>query len=185
MTSGKTGHGGYAVGYGKPPVHTRFRKGQSGNPSGKAIEPPSPFRRARALALEEAYRTVTVADGAGGVAMPAIQAIMRRQIALAMKGNGPAQRAVIAAVEGIEDEQARAAAAAEQSAGEAQTGSDDAHMSDTEAARRIAFLLRLTAARDAEFRAELAPELRAALGAPWAGREAAVPSEDGDGEQAR
>jgi hypothetical protein len=26
---------GYAVGYGKPPVHTRFRKGRSGNPAGR------------------------------------------------------------------------------------------------------------------------------------------------------
>lgn len=26
---------GYAVGYGKPPLHTRFRKGQSGNPAGR------------------------------------------------------------------------------------------------------------------------------------------------------
>lgn len=26
---------GYAVGYGKPPLHTRFRKGQSGNPLGR------------------------------------------------------------------------------------------------------------------------------------------------------
>jgi Family of unknown function (DUF5681) len=25
----------YAVGYGKPPLHTRFRKGQSGNPRGR------------------------------------------------------------------------------------------------------------------------------------------------------
>jgi hypothetical protein len=25
----------YQVGYGKPPLHTRFRKGQSGNPSGR------------------------------------------------------------------------------------------------------------------------------------------------------
>ena len=25
----------YAVGYGKPPAHTRFTKGQSGNPSGR------------------------------------------------------------------------------------------------------------------------------------------------------
>jgi Family of unknown function (DUF5681) len=180
MTSGKKGHGGYAIGYGKPPGQTRFRKGQSGNPSGRAIE--SPVRRAKALALEEAYRTVTVADGAGGVAMPAIQAIMRRQIALAMKGNGPAQRAVIAAVEGIEDEQARAA---EQSAGEAQTGSTYAHMSDTEAARRIAYLLHLAAAQQPEFRAELAPELRATVEASWACGEAAVPPEDGDGEQAR
>jgi hypothetical protein len=100
-----------------------------------------------------------------------------------MKGNGPAQRAVIAAVAGIEDEQARAAA--EQSAGEGETSSEYAPMSDTEAARRIAFLLRLTAARDPEFRAELAPELRATLEASWAGGAAAVPPEDGDREQAR
>jgi hypothetical protein len=26
---------GYAVGYGKPPLHTRFRKGSSGNPRGR------------------------------------------------------------------------------------------------------------------------------------------------------
>ena len=26
----------YEVGYGKPPLHTRFRKGQSGNPKGRA-----------------------------------------------------------------------------------------------------------------------------------------------------
>jgi hypothetical protein len=25
----------YDVGYGKPPLHTRFRKGQSGNPKGR------------------------------------------------------------------------------------------------------------------------------------------------------
>jgi hypothetical protein len=25
----------YTVGYGKPPIHTRFRKGESGNPNGK------------------------------------------------------------------------------------------------------------------------------------------------------
>jgi len=58
-------------------------------------------------------------------------------------------------------------------------------MSDTEAARRIAFLLRLTATQDPEFRAELASELRPASPASWAGGEAAVSPEDGDGEQAR
>ncbi len=25
----------YAVGYGKPPIHTRFQRGESGNPRGK------------------------------------------------------------------------------------------------------------------------------------------------------
>jgi Family of unknown function (DUF5681) len=31
----------YAVGYGKPPVHSRFKKGQSGNPRGRRAEPTS------------------------------------------------------------------------------------------------------------------------------------------------
>jgi hypothetical protein len=31
-----TGTGDYEVGYGKPPKHTRFCKGQSGNPRGRA-----------------------------------------------------------------------------------------------------------------------------------------------------
>src|SRR5689334_17936258 len=29
----------YAVGYGKPPLHTRFRKGRSGNPRGRPKRP--------------------------------------------------------------------------------------------------------------------------------------------------
>ena len=29
------GNGNYRVGYGRPPVHSRFRKGQSGNPKGR------------------------------------------------------------------------------------------------------------------------------------------------------
>src|SRR3954464_9043488 len=31
----KAAASGYSVGYGKPPLHTRFRKGHSGNPSGR------------------------------------------------------------------------------------------------------------------------------------------------------
>lgn len=45
----------YQVGYGKPPLHTRFRKGQSGNPAGR---PPRPKDLAQALltALDEPVR---------------------------------------------------------------------------------------------------------------------------------
>ena len=36
-TTGSTGDGtnGYEVGYGKPPKHSQFRPGQSGNPAGR------------------------------------------------------------------------------------------------------------------------------------------------------
>jgi hypothetical protein len=37
--------------------------------------------------------------------VPALQAVLRSQIALAIKGNGPAQRAVLAAVQAIEKEE--------------------------------------------------------------------------------
>src|SRR6202043_802995 len=44
------------VGYGKPPMHTRFRKGQSGNPGGRPRGMTA--GKATALALKEAYRPV-------------------------------------------------------------------------------------------------------------------------------
>jgi hypothetical protein len=94
----------YAVGYGKPPLHTRFRKGQSGNPAGR---PPNSARlRVQALTLEEAYRAVVVKEDGDGRAepVPALQAVLRSQIGLAIKGNGPAQRAVLAALQAIEQE---------------------------------------------------------------------------------
>jgi hypothetical protein len=138
MITRKDDQSGYTVGYGKPPLHTRFRKGQSGNPSGGSTK--ASLARAKTLALEEAYRTVTVKEGRGTVALPAIQAILRRQIALATKGSGPAQRAVIAAVLEIEEEQARIAA--EERARQAAT-ENPADLID--AARRICFLLRLSA----------------------------------------
>ena len=143
MTARKSTSGNYSVGYGKPPVHTRFRKGQSGNPSGRASE--TPAGRAKAFALEEAYRTITVKDGRETVALPAIQAILRRQITLAAKGNGPAQRAVIAAVLALEEEQAQEAA--EQAARKL---TEDNPTDLIDAARRVCFLLGL--ARDAEGR---------------------------------
>ncbi len=45
----------YAVGYGKPPVGRRFKKGQSGNPNGRRGKNPPP-----ALLVEELDETVVV-----------------------------------------------------------------------------------------------------------------------------
>ena len=60
--------------------------------------------RAKEIALQEAYRLVPVRKGDRIVKMPAVQAVHRSQIALAAKGNGPAQRAVLRVVQAIEKE---------------------------------------------------------------------------------
>jgi hypothetical protein len=128
-----SGSGDFEVGYGKPPLRTRFRKGQSGNAGGR----PRGITdgRAKALALKEAYRAVSVKVGDNVIKLPALQAILRSQVALAAKGNGPAQRAVIEAVQAIEREAAARAAA------ETRDKANERPLSDIEVARRIALLL--------------------------------------------
>jgi hypothetical protein len=123
--------GEHKVGYGKPPIHTRFRKGTSGNPGGRPRGMTA--GRANALALQEAYRRVTVREGDKVLTLPAIQAVLRSQVALAAKGNGPAQRALFAMVRAIERELAAQATAS--------TAAPADKLSDLEAARRIAFVL--------------------------------------------
>jgi hypothetical protein len=54
--------------------------------------------------VQEAYRLVTVRDGTGTARIPALQAVLRAQIALAAKGNGPAQRSVQRSLQKIEAE---------------------------------------------------------------------------------
>ena len=125
----------YEVGYGKPPMHTRFRKGVSGNPRGGSRTQRA--ARVSALALKEAYRMITVREGDKVTSLPAIQAVMRSQVALAVKGNGPAQRALIAAIHALEQE--RAIETAEQ----AKAAAARSPINYTDAARRIIFLLRL------------------------------------------
>ena len=122
----------YAVGYGKPPTHTRFRKGHSGNPGGRPGGMTA--QRARALAVKELYRPVPVREGDKLIKMPAIQLVLRSTVALAAKGNGPAQRALFEIARALEKEQAAEMAANEQL--RAKTP-----MSDLEVAKRIAFAL--------------------------------------------
>jgi Family of unknown function (DUF5681) len=60
--------------------------------------------RAKRLALQEAYRPITVREGDEVLTLPTIQAVMRQQGRLAAKGNGPAQRDFIGRA--IEQEEA-------------------------------------------------------------------------------
>ncbi len=67
--------------------------------------------------------------------MPAIQAVLRSLIALAAKGNRPAQRAIMETTLAIEQQLAA------QLAGQASVPGARAEMSKLELARRIAFIL--------------------------------------------
>jgi gamma-glutamyl:cysteine ligase YbdK (ATP-grasp superfamily) len=90
------------VGYGRPPVYSRFRKRQSGNPTGKRWH--AAAEHAEAFIRKEAYRLLTVREGDKVTTMPALQAVWRSLIASAAKGNVSALRAVVKAVQEIEAE---------------------------------------------------------------------------------
>jgi hypothetical protein len=104
------------VGYGKPPVEHRFRKGRSGNPRGRprkgraapAVHEnrlPGSHEPTTLMILEEAYRTVKVRDGDRVVEMPVNQAVMRSMLQNALKGSRLAQRDFTLLLRTIEAEQ--------------------------------------------------------------------------------
>lgn len=103
----------YQVGYGKPPMTTRFQKGKSGNPRGRPRkqrkeerEPALSFaaQRANQLLMSEAYRPVTIREGERVIELPAIQAVFRSMGVSAMKGNRFAQRTLADLVREVEEE---------------------------------------------------------------------------------
>jgi hypothetical protein len=92
-------YGHYKVGYGKPPVHTRFCKGVSGNPKGQTSKshalastkiggkPSVGFDRIKSLAIEEGYRMIKIREGDRVEKVPVIQAILRKLAVSAANGN--------------------------------------------------------------------------------------------------
>jgi Family of unknown function (DUF5681) len=89
----------YEVGYGKPPVKTRFKPGKSGNPSGrpkgarkKPATPALNEERLKTIILEEAYRSIKINDADRQVSIPMAQAVIRSLAVNATRGNQRAQR---------------------------------------------------------------------------------------------
>lgn len=80
----------YAVGYGKPPAHTRFQKGQSGNPSGK----PRKMLSDDEIVLRELASRVTVVEGGKKKRMSKLEVMLKKQVVLAMQGDPKAVRFV-------------------------------------------------------------------------------------------
>ena len=81
------------VGYGRPPLHTRFRKGQSGNPTGKRARDAA--AEAKTTLRQELNRLLTLREGEKTMRISALQAVTRSHIMQAVKGSVPAQRSVL------------------------------------------------------------------------------------------
>lgn len=101
----------YEVGYGKPPVASRFAKGRSGNPSGRPKGarnkvPAAHEERLKTIILEEAYRDIKINDGDRQVSVPMIRAIVRAMAMGAAKGQPRAQTLFTTLLATIEQERA-------------------------------------------------------------------------------
>jgi len=81
----------YNVGYRKPPLHSRFPKGKSGNPSGKRTRDPSIDELIRA----ELKKTIGITENGKTRRITKHQAIAIRCVQQAMQGDHRAQRRVI------------------------------------------------------------------------------------------
>jgi Family of unknown function (DUF5681) len=73
----------YEVGYGKPPRHTRFKKGQSGNPRGR----PPGSKNLSTLLCEALNEPVVVTENGGRRKISMRRAIAKQVVNQAAKGN--------------------------------------------------------------------------------------------------
>ncbi len=81
----------YEVGYGKPPRHTRFKKGCSGHPEGRPKGAPN----VRSAIRRAAHEKVKVHIGGLTLTMPSIEAMAYKLVQKALGGDIKAVKAVI------------------------------------------------------------------------------------------
>jgi hypothetical protein len=90
----------YEVGYGKSPRHTRFRKGQSGNPRGR----PPGAKNLKTLLNDALNEPVIVTENGGRRKLTKRQAIIKQVVNQSTKGDWPAIKILLGLVREIEDQ---------------------------------------------------------------------------------
>lgn len=85
---------GEEVGYGRPPQHSRFKPGQSGNPSGRA----KGSRNLKTDLAEELAETIRIREGEAEQTVSKQRAMLKALVAKALKGDARAASLVFAMV---------------------------------------------------------------------------------------
>lgn len=85
--------GNYDVGYRKPPLHSRFAKGKSGNPSGKRAPEPSMAE----LLRTELNKTILITENGKTRRITKRRAVAMKCVQKAMQGDHRAQKQVMEA----------------------------------------------------------------------------------------
>jgi len=88
----------YEVGYGKPPRHTQFKKGQSGNPRGR----PSGSKNLSTLVIEALNELVVVAENGGRRKITKRQAIITQPVNQSAKADWRATKLLLDILQAIE-----------------------------------------------------------------------------------
>jgi hypothetical protein len=83
--------GDYEVGYGKPPLHSRFKKGQSGNPRGR----PPGAKNLSTLLNEALSELVVITENGGRKKVSKRQASLKQLVNEAAKGNWRALKLLV------------------------------------------------------------------------------------------
>jgi hypothetical protein len=97
------------VGYGKPPGHSRFKKGQSGNPTGRS----GGTKNLKTDLNEELQESVLVREGESATRISKQRAIVKTLMAKTLKGDSSAARTLIGMMYKVLDLQDDAPAADE------------------------------------------------------------------------
>jgi hypothetical protein len=85
---------GYAVGYARPPVHSRFQPGQCGNPRGR----PKGSKNLRTIAEKCAFEPVIIREGKRVRKAAAFEVMLKQAFAKALKQDIRAAAFIVAAL---------------------------------------------------------------------------------------